>query len=121
MALHCARERLAASLPISREVALYALETAAGSTVWLWPHILRFRDVPDRGDPVFSAWRLARLAHQLVNDPANLLDGNIFYPLRLTLTYSDPTLLEGLFAAPLILLGADPLIAANLLVFAAFP
>ena len=47
------------------------------------------RMVPDYGDPLFSAWRIARLAHQLVTDPRHLFDGNIFYPLPLTLTYSD--------------------------------
>ena len=37
------------------------------------PHILHPRMVPDRGDPIFSAWRVARLAHQVANDPADLL------------------------------------------------
>jgi hypothetical protein len=118
---HCDRARLATAEPVTREVLLYALATAIGSTVWLWPHLLRFRDVPDRGDPVFSAWRIARLAHQLITDPARLFDGNTFYPLPLTLTYSDPTLLQGMLGSPLVLAGADPLVVANLLFFAAFP
>src|SRR4030095_1317722 len=101
--------------------ALYALATVVGSTVWLWPHLLRFRDVPDRGDPIFSAWRLARFAHQLITDPGHLFDGNIFYPRPSTLAYSDPTALQGLRAAPLIAAGADPLVVANLLFFIAFP
>jgi hypothetical protein len=115
------RARLAATQPVGREVVFYALATVVGSTAWLWPHLLRFRDVPDRGDPIFSAWRLARFAHQLVTDPLHLFDGNIFYPLPLTLTYSDPTVLQGLLGTPLIVAAVDPLIAANLLFFAAFP
>ena len=115
------RARLASSEPVTREVAVYALATAVCSTVWLWPHLLRFRDVPDRGDPIFSAWRIARLAHQLVTDPGRLFDGNIFYPRPLTLTYSDPTLLQGLLGSPFVLAGADPLTVSNFLFFAAFP
>jgi hypothetical protein len=112
---------LSDSKRFTRETALYALATVLGSTVWLWPHLIHFRDVPDRGDPIFSAWRLARFAHQLINDPRHLFDGNIFYPRPLTLTYSDPTALQGLLATPLIAAGADPLVVANLLFFVAFP
>jgi hypothetical protein len=113
--------RLSDATAFTRGTALYALATVVGSTVWLWPHLLRFRDVPDRGDPIFSAWRLARFAHQLIADPGHLFDGNIFYPRPWTLTYSDPTALQGLLAAPLIAAGADPLVVANLLFFIAFP
>ena len=74
------RELFAASVPVSREIVLYAVATLAGSTIWLWPHFAHFSQVPDRGDPIFSAWRLARFAHQLATDPQHLFDGNIFYP-----------------------------------------
>jgi hypothetical protein len=100
---------------------LYALVTVLASTIWLWPHLLHFRQVPDRGDPIFSAWRLARFAHQLGTDPAHLLDGNIFYPLPLTLTYSDATFLQGILGTPLLWLGIEPLVVANALFFLAFP
>src|ERR671912_190096 len=107
--------------PPSRHVALWLLTAILASTLPLLPHIVNPRMVPDRGDPVFSAWRLARLAHQLANDPSHLLDGNIFHPQPLTLTYSDATLLQGVIAAPAILAGADPLLVANVLFLAAFP
>ena len=77
--------------------------------------------VPDPGDPLFSAWRIARLAHQLATDPRHLFDGNLFYPLPLTLTYSDATFLAGLLGAPFVLAGADPLLVANALTLVAFP
>ena len=77
--------------------------------------------IPDPGDPLFSAWRIARLAHQLTTDPAHLFDGNIYHPLPLTLTYSDATLLQGLLGAPFILAGADPLVVSNALMLLAFP
>lgn len=106
---------------MSREVVLYAILTVLASTLWLWPHLVHFRQVPDRGDPIFSAWRLARFAHQLASDPAHLLDGNIFYPLPLTLTYSDATILQGIAGTPLLWLGVEPLVVANALFFLAFP
>jgi hypothetical protein len=100
---------------------LYAAAALLGSLVWIAPHLLHIRQVPDAGDPVFSAWRVARLAHQLATDPRHLFDGNIFYPLPLTLTYSDATVLEGLVGAPFVLAGMDPLIVANALTLIAFP
>ena len=91
------------------------------SFLWIWPQAVHLRQVPDRGDPVFSAWRLARVAHQLRSDPAHLFDGNIFHPRRWTLAYSDATLLQGALAAPLLWAGIEPLIAANLMLVLAFP
>jgi len=115
------RELFAASAPVSREIVLYAVATLVGSTIWLWPHLLHFSQVPDRGDPIFSAWRLARVAHQLATDPTHVFDGNSFYPLPLTLTYSDATILQAILGAPLIWIGVKPLIVTNLLFFVAFP
>jgi hypothetical protein len=106
---------------LSAEAWWYLAATLLGSIVWILPHLLDPRQVPDRGDPVFSAWRLATFAHQLATDPARLFDGNIFHPLPLTLTYSDPTILQGVIGAWPIMSGADPLTIANLLMLAAFP
>jgi hypothetical protein len=119
--LEAERARFAAPQAAGRAVWFYAAATLLGSLVWILPHLRHPRMVPDAGDPVFSAWRIARLAHQLVTDPRHLFDGNIFYPLPLTLTYSDATALEGLLGAPFVLAGADPLLVANVLTLLAFP
>ena len=115
------RQRFAAPERATAAVWTYAAATLLGSLVWIAPHLLDLRQVPDPGDPLFSAWRIARLAYQLAHDPAHLFDGNIFYPLPLTLTYSDSTFLQGLIGAPFILAGADALIVANVLTLLAFP
>src|SRR5829696_7037331 len=115
------RDRLASPLPWTRHTTLCALATLLGSVIWILPHILSPRHVPDAGDPLFSAWRIARIAHQLVTDPRHLFDGNIFYPLPLTMTLSDSTFLQAMLGAPFILAGADPLIVANALTMIAFP
>lgn len=70
---------------------------------------------------MFSAWRIARLSRQITHDPRHLFDGNIFYPRRWTLAYSDATLLEGALAAPFLAAGANPLLVANALFLIAFP
>jgi len=76
--------------------------------------------VPDRGDPLFSMWRMAWVRHQIVTDPGHLFDANIFYPLSATLTYSDSMLLPALASAPLAWLHIHPVVAYNVLLLAAF-
>ena len=120
-ALDAERERFAQPAPALRVVKYYALAAATASLVWVTPHVLHIRHVPTVGDPVFSAWRLARFARQLLNEPTRLFDGNIFHPARDTLTYSDPTVLEGLVALPFIVAGGDPLTVSNALFLASFP
>ena len=115
------RARFANPAPFTPRVALCALATAIGSVIWIVPHILNPRMVPDHGDPLFSAWRIARIAHQLVTDPRHLFDGNIFHPLPLTLTLSDATFLQAILGAPFVLAGIDPLLVANGLTMIAFP
>ena len=76
--------------------------------------------VPDMGDPLFSIWRIAWINHQLARDPSALFDTNIFYPERLTLTYSDAVLLPSLAAAPLLWAGVHQVVVYNVLFLSAF-
>ena len=72
----------------------------------------------DTADTVHHEWILAWNAHQLVNDPLRLFDANIFYPERDTLAYSDHLFVQGLMGAPLLWLGASPVLTYNLLLIA---
>jgi len=76
--------------------------------------------LPDRGDPLFSMWRMAWVRHQIASDPGHLFDANIFYPLPAALTYSDSMLLPALASAPLAGLHIHPVVAYNLMLLAAF-
>ncbi len=76
--------------------------------------------VPDRGDPLFSMWRMAWVRHQLWSDPRHLFDANIFYPLRSTLTYSDSMILPAVATAPLSWLHLHPVVAYNIALLASF-
>ena len=115
------RRRMERPAPFTARVGWYATAACAGSLVWVVPHLLHLHDVPDPGDPIFSAWRIAAFVHQLTTDPLHLWNGNIFYPLPLTLTYSDATILQALLGAPFLLAGVDPLVVMNALMVASYP
>lgn len=85
-----------------------------------WPQARHMYSVSDLGDPLFSIWRIAWVNHQLPRDPLALFDANIFYPERLTLTYSDSLIVPALMAAPLLLAGIHPVVAYNILLLSGF-
>jgi len=86
-----------------------------------YPQVLRMHDsVNDVGDPLLNTWALAWVAHQLPFAPAHVFDGNIFHPERRTLAYSETLLAPGIIGAPLLWLGAGPILVYNLLLMAAF-
>src|ERR1700722_18646116 len=86
------------------------------TAVVTWPQCLYMgARVVAHEDPLFSIWRLAWVAHALATAPRHLLDGNIFYPVRNTLTFSDEMIVEGLLAAPLFWLGVSPVLIYTIL------
>jgi hypothetical protein len=104
----------------ARRTMLAAVGICAVAAVLLAPQMLRPYGVPDLGDPLFSIWRMAWVPHQLLRDPLHLFDANIFYPDRLTLTYSDSMILPAITAAPLLAAGVHPVVAYNLLFVSGF-
>ncbi len=107
------RRRLGVALGV---IALFAALTV----LMTWPYARDLRLVSDPGDPLFSAWRLAWVAHQLPTDPRHLFDGNIFYPHPKALAYSDAVILPAVVGAPFLWAGADPVVVENVLFLAAF-
>jgi hypothetical protein len=100
---------------------LIAIGVMAIATVWLLQdQVFTITGVPDRGDPFFSMWRLAWVAHQLVANPIRLFDANIFFPEANTLAYSDATLLPGLLVAPFLWMGVPVAVMHGLLYVASF-
>lgn len=107
------------SLPNLREIALVTIALAVAIAIVFHQQLVDLFSIPDYGDPLFSMWRLAWVAHQVIRDPAHLFDANIFHPLSGTLTYSDSMLLPALVAAPLIWIGVPVGIVYQLLFFGA--
>lgn len=105
---------------IVRRAALASLGIAAALALLLRDQLLQPHSVADLGDPLFSIWRIGWVLHQLEVDPGHLFDANIFYPERLTLTFSDPMILPALTAAPMLAAGVHPVLAYNALLIAGF-
>lgn len=80
-----------------------------------WPQARHLGSwIYDNDDPLLSIWRLSWIAHILPTSPANLFNGNIFYPEPRTLAYTDSVLLQGVTAAPLIWAGLSNVAVYNL-------
>jgi hypothetical protein len=63
---------------------------------------------------------MAWVARTLPTDPLHLFDADIFYPEKRTLAYSEPLLVQGVLAIPIVRLGASPVLAYNLVLLAGF-
>jgi len=74
----------------------------------------------DNADTVLNEWALAWVAHQAVTDPLHVFDANIFHPERDTLAYSESMIVQSAMAAPLLWLGASPVLAYNIILMAGF-
>ena len=74
----------------------------------------------DNADYLLNAWAISWVAHQSVTDPLHLFDGNIFWPERRTLAYSEAMIVQGLMAVPIRLLGGNPVLAFNGVMLAGF-
>jgi len=104
-------------LRIAWATALFALLAIVNS----YPLIFQLgTSIGQHGDSYFSVWRLAFVAHQLRADPGHLFDGNIFYPHRDTLAYSDAMVLPAIALAPFHWVGIRPLVIYNVALLGAF-
>ena len=81
----------------------YPLSVRPGSTV--------FGDNPDTH---FYIWTLSWDVHAFLHQPLSIFDANIYYPNRLTLAYSENQIGSALFAAPILWLTGNPVLAVNL-------
>src|SRR5690349_9025413 len=86
----------------------------------LWFQVEHIGMVPTHFDVLFSIWRLAWFAHQIVRAPTDLFNANIFYPEPRTLAFSDAIPFESALAAPLLWSHVDPAVTYNLLILASF-
>jgi hypothetical protein len=86
------------------------------TAVMTWPSVLYLTTHSvEHQDIFFNLWRMEWVRHALLTSPANLFDGNQFYPERGVLAYSDAMLVESLIALPLLSVGLPPMLVHNLL------
>ena len=96
-------------------VGLFVLLTA----IMTWPQVTRLgTEASDHQDVYFNMWRFGWVAHALATTPSRVLDGNIFYPERRTLTFSDAMPVESAIATPLLWAGVRPVLVHNLMLLA---
>lgn len=72
-------------------------------------------------DTYFSVWIFGWQAQQLIADPLNLFQGNIFFPFQNTLAYSEIILPAALLYLPIEYATANPVLAYNLVLLITFP
>ncbi len=91
------------------------------SFVLLWPlsgHLAVSSN--NEGDGLAQMWIIGWGSHALTHDPANLFNGNIFYPYINTLAYSDDLLAQTLQALPIYLLTGNLVLSYGLLTLFSF-
>ena len=74
----------------------------------------------DSADANLNTWAIAWVAHTLPGHPGQLFDAPIFHPARLTFAYSEPLIVQGMLAKPILALGGSPVLAYNLVLLAGF-
>jgi hypothetical protein len=81
-----------------------------------WPQVSSLSTrVHNSDDPLLSIWRVSWIAHILPRSPLDIFNGNIFYPEKRTLAYTDAVLLQGATGAPLIWSGVSQVTTYNVL------
>jgi hypothetical protein len=65
-------------------------------------------------DTELFIWTLAWDVHAFTNQPLSIFDANIFHPYSRTLAYSENLIGSAIFAAPVIWLTANPVLALNI-------
>jgi len=70
--------------------------------------------VRDLGDPLLSSWILAWNGQRVINlDFQNIFNGNIFYPHKKTIAYSEFLFTQSLIGLPVLLATKNPIFAQN--------
>lgn len=71
-------------------------------------------------DPLLNTWILAWDAHIFLKNPLHLYQANHFYPYSNTLAYSETLLGQAIFAAPIIWMTGNSILATNLVWLSTF-
>jgi hypothetical protein len=74
----------------------------------------------DNGDAQLNEWIVAWIAHQLPRNPLQLFQGNIFYPAKDVIAFSEPLIVPAVMVAPVLWLGGSPVLAMNVAMLLGF-
>ena len=91
------------------------------SFVLLWPLSSHLAvSTNNEGDALEQIWVMGWGSHALTTDPANLFNGNIFYPYQNTLAYADDLLAQTLQGLPIYLLTGNLVLTYGVLTLFSF-
>ena len=82
--------------------------------LYSWPLVTDLAHLyPDNPDARVLTWAMLTAFRNLVTQPHALLQGNAFYPVGLSLTFSEPLFAPALVAGPLNAITGNPVLAYN--------
>jgi hypothetical protein len=89
--------------------------------IFFWPIVTRASSYSPGGDASFNAWTLARDQHCILRENCpNYANGNIFYPNKNTMLYSEDQLSAGLLTLPLFWINQNPVFSYNVWTIVSF-
>ncbi len=82
--------------------------------IFFWPIVTRIASYSEGGDAMFNAWTLARDQHcVLLQGCPHYADGNIYFPNKDSMFYSETQLSAGLLTLPLYFINQNPVFTYN--------
>ncbi len=90
--------------------------------IFTWPLLIHLHNgvVADYGDPLLNSWIITHDIRTIFSSPGNLFQGNIMYPSRDVITYSEHLASLALVAAPIYWISGNPILGYNFLLFFGF-
>ena len=87
--------------------------------LYTWPLVTDLAHLyPDNPDARVLTWAMVTAFRNLLTQPTTLMQGNAFYPVGLSLTFSEPLVAPALMAGPIHAVTGNPVLAYNLTLIA---
>lgn len=87
----------------------------AATLLFFAPIVTRIDSYSEGGDAMFNAWTLARNHHCIIGQGCpDYVDGNIYFPHKDTMLYSETQLSAGLLTLPFFFINSNPIFAYNM-------
>jgi hypothetical protein len=88
---------------------------------FFWPLIMHVGTYSEGGDAMFNAWTLARDQHCILREGCpSYVNGNIYFPHKDTMLYSETQLSAGFLSLPLYFIDQNPIFSYNVMTILSF-
>ena len=89
--------------------------------VFFWPLVTKIGNYSVGGDAMFNAWTLARDQHCILHQNCpHYADGNIYFPNKDSMLYSETQLSAGFISLPLYFINQNPIFSFNVMTILSF-